>query len=272
MTNSSITPEELSLFADHTLEGRHRIALAWIDDGTTALLDAGCSYGYATRFYAQKAANVTGIELNKHHLAVGKAKYPAITFVESSVEQTPFPDSSFDCIVMTDVLEHVPDRQKTLNELYRILKPGGAAIITTPHKGLFSIFDPYNYGYYLKRYFSPIYKGLYKLVRLVKDGKLPKGYNPVHGEKHYHFSYADFMDMLDHSSFKGKYQVERQFRSGLFIEVFMLNLEVFGSMFIKNPRWLRRLLQPLAWLADKDYSVNYGIAAFNIGLKIRKIP
>jgi ubiquinone/menaquinone biosynthesis C-methylase UbiE len=271
MTNSIITPELLSKYADHTLEGRHRIALAWIDTPTDRLLDAGCSYGYATRFYATKAKKVIGIELDEQLVAIGRAKYANVEFLRSTVDHTPFPDAMFDCIVMTDVLEHVPDRILALNELYRILKPGGIAIITTPHKGLFSLFDPYNYGYYLKRYLRPVYKILFKIVRFIKEGSVPTQDNPVHSEKHYHFSKKDFLAMLDTSEFSGHYKIERWLRSGLFIEATLLNLEVLLGVVIKNPRMLRKILKPLAWLADKDYSINYHILSFNIGLKLRKL-
>ncbi len=270
MMSSIITPEVLSRFPDHTLEGRHRIALAWIDSPTDRLLDAGCSYGYATRFYTAKAKHVVGIDLDELHVAVGNTKYPSIEFVRSAIDSTPFANESFDCIVMTDVLEHVRDRKLALNELYRLLKPGGAAIITTPHKGLFTLFDPYNYGYYLKRYFRPVYTILFKLVRIVKDGKAPTEENPHHAQKHYHFSKPEMLAILDDSDFAGNYQIEHCCRSGFFIEPFMLNMEILLRFFIKDYGTVRKVLKPLAWLADKDYGINYHLLSSNIGLKLRK--
>lgn len=270
MTSSNITPELLSRFPDHTIEGRHRIALAWIDPPVDRLLDAGCSYGYATRFYTAKAKQVVGIDLDELHIAIGKAKYPSIEFVCGAVDSTPFASESFDCIVLTDVLEHVPDRKRTLNELYRVLKPGGLAIITTPHKGLFTLFDPYNYGYYLKRYLRPLYNVLFSLVRIVKDGKTPTEENPHHGVKHYHFSKHNLLAMLDDSHFAGNYQIDRCLRSGFFIEPLLLNLEIFLRFVVKDYGTVRRILKPFAWLADKDYGVNYSLLSANIGLKLRK--
>lgn len=270
MTSSAITPEILSRFPDHPIEGRHRVALAWIDPPVTRLLDAGCSYGYATRFYAAKAKQVVGIDLDELHVAVGKAKYPSIEFVCGAVESTPFVSESFDCVVMTDVLEHVPDRKRALNEVYRLLKPGGLAIITTPHKGLFTLFDPYNYGYYLKRYLRPLYTVMYKLARIVKDGKAPTEENPHHGVKHFHFRQRDLLAMLDDSHFAGKYRIERCLRSGLFIEALLLNLEVLLRFVVKDYGTVRKILKPLAWLADKDYGVSYSLLSANIYLKLRK--
>lgn len=43
-----------------------------------------------------------------------------------------FPDNTFDVIMCNHVLEHVPDDRKAMNELFRVLKPGGQAILQTP--------------------------------------------------------------------------------------------------------------------------------------------
>ena len=43
-----------------------------------------------------------------------------------------YPDASFDWVICNHVLEHVPDDAKALSELFRVLKPGGAAILQTP--------------------------------------------------------------------------------------------------------------------------------------------
>jgi SAM-dependent methyltransferase len=46
---------------------------------------------------------------------------------------TPFPDQTFDQIVIVDFLEHIPDDRGFLNDLARIMKPGGTLIINVPH-------------------------------------------------------------------------------------------------------------------------------------------
>jgi len=52
--------------------------------------------------------------------------------VEMDITQIQFPDDSFDAIICNHVLEHVVDDQKAMSELYRILKPGGWAILQVP--------------------------------------------------------------------------------------------------------------------------------------------
>jgi trans-aconitate methyltransferase len=44
-----------------------------------------------------------------------------------------FPDSSVDEVFAADVFEHLPDKIHTMNELWRVLKPGGRAVIQVPH-------------------------------------------------------------------------------------------------------------------------------------------
>ncbi len=52
--------------------------------------------------------------------------------VEMDITDIPSPDESFDYVLCADVMEHVPDDAKALRELYRVLRPGGRALIMTP--------------------------------------------------------------------------------------------------------------------------------------------
>jgi len=48
---------------------------------------------------------------------------------QASAGKLPFPDNSFDAVVTTDVLEHIPDDRQAVRELHRVLKPGGKAFV-----------------------------------------------------------------------------------------------------------------------------------------------
>jgi ubiquinone/menaquinone biosynthesis C-methylase UbiE len=52
--------------------------------------------------------------------------------VRMDITNITLPDNSFDVILCNHVLEHVPDDRKAMSELYRVLKPGGWAILQTP--------------------------------------------------------------------------------------------------------------------------------------------
>jgi SAM-dependent methyltransferase len=64
--------------------------------------------------------------------------------VVGRIEYLPFPADKFDAVICTEVLEHVPEPQQVLDELYRILKPGGIICLTTP-QGWGVHQEPYDY-------------------------------------------------------------------------------------------------------------------------------
>lgn len=55
-----------------------------------------------------------------------------LAMMHFDISEIPLPDNSFDCIICYHVLEHVPDDTKAMKELYRVLKPGGWAILQVP--------------------------------------------------------------------------------------------------------------------------------------------
>lgn len=259
-------------FPEQKLSGRLKFSYDNLPDKIEKLLDAGCSYGYGTKYFSEKSKDTYGIDIFEEHIKIAKAKYPNINFFCKVTENTGFDSEFFDAIVFTDVLEHTKDKIKSLSELFRILKNGGTIIISTPNKGLFGFLDPYNYGYYLRKLFPFVYRFLYKIIRFFKERKIPKDYNPEHLEKHYHYSLKDLIQMLDSSDFKGNYEIKKVFRSGLFIEVFTMNLEVFLSIFLKK-KIRDIILKPFVWLSEQDYKIPYGIFAYNIAIVLqKKIP
>ncbi len=58
----------------------------------------------------------------------------AATKVVTSVTAMSFDTASFDCVLCSEVLEHIPDDQKAVAELRRVLKPGGMLIVTVPYQ------------------------------------------------------------------------------------------------------------------------------------------
>ncbi len=266
MTSKEIEKRE---FPENPLTGRLKLAFNWLSGKAENLLDAGCSYGYGTRFLKTKSKNTFAIDLDELHIEIASSRYKDVKFAVGSVEETTFQDNFFDEIVILDVLEHTSNKINTLNEMYRILKPGGTIVVSTPHSGLFSLLDPYNYGYNFRKYLPFFYKLTYKIVRLIKEKKIPKHFNPLHLEKHEHYSVNDFRKMLAESDFCNGYTIEKIFRSGLFFEVFAMNLEVLLGIFLKRSL-VRLLISPVVWLGNVDYWLSYGPLAYNIALKIKK--
>ncbi len=64
---------------------------------------------------------------------IDKSRYRHIENVqEANLTATHFPDDSFDCIICSHVLEHIPDDAAAFSEIFRILKPGGHALLLAP--------------------------------------------------------------------------------------------------------------------------------------------
>lgn len=257
-------------FPEHKPRNRIKLSYKWIDANVENLLDGGCSFGYGTKLLAERSKNTFGIDVNMVHIAVASMRYKNINFKSGVLEHTDYRSEFFDLVNLNDVLEHTNDKIQTLNEMYRVLKKGGKIIITTPHKGLFAFLDPYNYGYYLRRLLPGFYKLIYKLIRFVKEGKIPEEFNPEHTQKHEHYSLKDFKAMLNQSSFHDGYKIEKVFRSGLIIEVMIMNIESILNIFLPQ-RVSRIILKPLSWLGDVDYWIPYGVFSYNIAIKVSKL-
>jgi 2-polyprenyl-3-methyl-5-hydroxy-6-metoxy-1,4-benzoquinol methylase len=88
-----------------------------------SLLDVGCGEGVLTQRWAQALAprRVVGIDLDDPLLAAEWAKRaaPNLTYIPHRAEDLPFADGEFDLVTAIEVLEHVPDPQRTLAEMAR---------------------------------------------------------------------------------------------------------------------------------------------------------
>ena len=102
------------------------------------VLDVGCGVGGSTRHIAKKlGCSVSGITLSPvqaDHAAERSARCGMTYLTDFQVADAlamPFPDASFDLVWSLEVAEHFPDRQKWLEECYRVLKPGGRLLVAT---------------------------------------------------------------------------------------------------------------------------------------------
>ena len=97
------------------------------------ILDFGCNNGYlASVIQARNGAEVYGTDINTFALADGKRLYPEVRFV--SLDDIQRMDIQFDAIVLSHVLEHVPDCCEILDQLVRFLPTDGRMIIVVPQE------------------------------------------------------------------------------------------------------------------------------------------
>lgn len=107
------------------------------------LLDIGCSTGYMTHVYGQYFGRATGIDIDAK--AVGHARESfsnaTISFEVRDSMNTGFADSSFDAVICTHVYEHVPDAERLVSEIHRVLKPGGFCYFAAGNR--FTFMEPH---------------------------------------------------------------------------------------------------------------------------------
>jgi SAM-dependent methyltransferase len=108
------------------------------------ILEVGCSTGYLLRELAGALPRVqlVGAEYALPALTRLVSKIPGIPLVQMDLTCAPLPDNSFDAAAALNVLEHIGDDNAAMAHLFRMLKPGGVAIIEVPAgPGLYDPFD-----------------------------------------------------------------------------------------------------------------------------------
>lgn len=149
------------------------------------ILDFGCGGGLITYevYKMNPQSKIIGIDISEVAIKKAKKKVPqAIFYIIKDGDRLPLKSSTVDFILATDVIEHIYNTKDTMKEFFRILKPEGKILITTPYHGLIknfiiilfgfdSIFDPA--GPHI-RFFSK--RSLFKLLNLVGLKILKHGY------------------------------------------------------------------------------------------------
>ncbi|HWA12146.1 MAG TPA: methyltransferase domain-containing protein [Burkholderiales bacterium] len=89
------------------------------------VLDVATGPGHVAAAAARRGATVTGLDFSAGMVAIAKSRYPGIDFREGDAQALPFPDASFDAVLICFGLLHFPDADEALREACRVLQPGG---------------------------------------------------------------------------------------------------------------------------------------------------
>ena len=104
---------------------RHRITVLWAR-GAGRVLDAGCG----SSLIVQSLNNAVGMDFSYAKLRFLR-RYE-IPLVNASAFALPFKDNSFDCVISSQVIEHIKYDESLFNEMRRVLRTGGTLILGTP--------------------------------------------------------------------------------------------------------------------------------------------
>lgn len=97
------------------------------------VLDDGCGLGLYLDRLATQAQTACGVEFDPERAVQARGR--DLRVARAAAERLPFPRSSFDLVLSHEVLEHVTDDRRTLEEITRVLRPAGRVVIFVPNRG-----------------------------------------------------------------------------------------------------------------------------------------
>jgi SAM-dependent methyltransferase len=97
-------------------------------------LDAGCGFGATSIALCERGADVIAVDRNEHRLRDLITRCGNIETECADLASLPWPDASFDVVVLQDVIEHVSDADRVLGEIHRVLQSGGFMYLSTPNR------------------------------------------------------------------------------------------------------------------------------------------
>jgi SAM-dependent methyltransferase len=101
---------------------------------SSSILEIGCGKGMLLNILQELGYTVTGIDLDSDAIRQCREAYPKLTVQVASGDSIPFPAESFDVVLSFDVFEHIPDSDRHLREVMRVIKPDGYYLLQTPNK------------------------------------------------------------------------------------------------------------------------------------------
>lgn len=138
--------QELERFEPAEAGGRilyehlHRYAICRDRVAGQRVLDVACGAGYGTNILAQVAAHATGLDLDEAAIRSARRRYRRqnLKFVAADCCNMPFEDGSFDAVTANEMIEHIDDHDAFIDEVKRVLQPGGTFMVSTPNKPIYN--------------------------------------------------------------------------------------------------------------------------------------
>jgi len=105
------------------------------------MLDLGCGTGWLTAILAQFGPT-TGVDLSPLAINRAKEQFPDIEFFAGDLFEVPVPRGAFDIVVSCQIIEHVDDRQRFVDLVADLLRPGGHLLLVTDNAWNIARWDP----------------------------------------------------------------------------------------------------------------------------------
>ena len=133
---------------DMALKRRVKTIIGYLDiKPQDRILDCGCGDGLYLMVISNLIdSHLYGFDLDEKEIVLAKINMnaSATRFTRGDICRLPFHDSSFDKIILSEVLEHVAEDSKALQEIKRVLRKNGLLVITVPNHNYPFLWDPVN--------------------------------------------------------------------------------------------------------------------------------
>jgi SAM-dependent methyltransferase len=119
---------------------RHEAVYAAVRDRCAGafVLEAGCGEGYGADLLADVAAGVLALDYDPMTAAHVARRYPRVGVARANLVALPVRDAGCDAVASLQVIEHLWEQERFLRECRRVLRPGGALLLSTPNRLTFS--------------------------------------------------------------------------------------------------------------------------------------
>lgn len=166
-------------------QARYQWAAGLVAGGS--VLDAACGVGWGTAVLARTASAATGVDISPAAIADAQREHADVAqFQEGDLQDLPFAEDEFDHVVCFEALAHVAEPAQVVDELCRVLRPGGMLLISCPNR------DGYPPG-------NPLHLSALSSEELERVLAARFANVAVHRQQSYHASLLTSADLLAHN-------------------------------------------------------------------------